>query len=607
MVKAGRPQGGPKGQSEQANALANFVRALTKDFTVRELAERYKISKTSWGEYRSGAKLIHLHLLKRLVHDLVRDERTRIQRWEDAQSLHAAAVAAQRPVPPANETASDRGVTPREAVEQATATLQDTERLVHLLLGVIAGLQMQLSPTSSSPLDGTKEQPGGMAAASDLEEAESRLVQVRLVQSAVTRVRDEAATYDIDPAAVPPGAAEAGRTEEGTQSLPARYATASREAAVILLVSRAALAQQHEAVQLLSARSVQADTPRSLPSAPSPAPALAGPPRTGGGAPAESGTPRRSWQRLPVVVAALVLTATVSGAAVYTVIDLRNAKPPAAGPASSPASTPASPSTATARTPSALRSSPPSPSASPAGPAPNAPAGAPGPAAVPKTFIGTWEGEFTEPGERTLSLRRIVVREGTVGTAVAHVLTLSRTALCQSQGTVTSAGASLTIGPGTATAPSTGPCDPTGDISLRSNDADTLTWTSGSTTTTLHHAASADRAVPTPYLGTWRAQDGNDPTSSVRMTIQQGPLGQARAEFSWDGDIHHCKGVSILASTGDGLKFGPETVTASEPAGFCTQTPSRIISPPQADTMHVEWFTPPDGSQPRAFAFHRAG
>ncbi|MFI5476693.1 hypothetical protein ACIA6D_41815 [Streptomyces cacaoi] len=390
-------------------------------------------------------------------------------------------------------------------------------------------------------------------------------------------------------------------------ALPARYTAASREAAAILLVSRAALVEQHIAVLRLSARSGGADVATYMRSASPGAPAVpdslrTGPPANRG----RAGTSHRSWRRLIIVAVAAALTMAVSAATIITVLALRHKQSPTTGPANHPAPAAASPSTSPVPTPSLSPSPTPSPSASASTPA-SLSAETPGLAAVPKAYIGAWEGEFTEPGERSPSLRRIVLHAGTVGTTVANVLTLSRNSLCQNQGTASSAGALLVITPGPATAPSTGPCNQTGDIVLRSKDNDTLTWKSDGITTTLHRAASADRAVPAQFLGTWRAQDGNDPTSSVRMTVLQGPIGQARAEFAWEGDAHHCKGVSVLAFTGGVLKFGPEAVTASEPAGFCTQTPSRIVSAPQGNTMHIEWFTPPDGSQPRAFDFSPTG
>ncbi|TXK39714.1 hypothetical protein [Nonomuraea sp. C10] len=91
--RAGRPQGRPRGSTEQANALAEFLLGLTGGTTLRELAGRYHVSKTLWGEYRSGQKIIPLELLRRLVRDRTPDERTRRTRLETAERLHAAALA----------------------------------------------------------------------------------------------------------------------------------------------------------------------------------------------------------------------------------------------------------------------------------------------------------------------------------------------------------------------------------------------------------------------------------------------------------------------------------------------------------------------------------
>ncbi|MDF2705908.1 MAG: hypothetical protein K0R62_1560 [Nonomuraea muscovyensis] len=97
--RVGRPQGGPRGSTQQANALAEFLLTLTGGMTVRELAARYHVGKTLWGEYRSGQKIIPLELLKRLVQDHTRDERTRHLQTETAARLHAAAVEGARQAP----------------------------------------------------------------------------------------------------------------------------------------------------------------------------------------------------------------------------------------------------------------------------------------------------------------------------------------------------------------------------------------------------------------------------------------------------------------------------------------------------------------------------
>ncbi|MFJ8750204.1 hypothetical protein ACIREO_12850 [Streptomyces sp. NPDC102441] len=604
-MKAGRPQGGPKGQTEQANALAVFLRNLTKGLTVRELAGRYKNagSKTLWGEYRSGTRTIPLYLLERLVHDLARDERSRTELLATARRLHAQAVAAQQPASSAEPDALSQPVTPEQTVDQATATLQDAERLIHILLGVIAGLQIQLDPPAA-PAAASMPQAAEQStqAANDLREAENRLIQVRMVHTAVTRVRNEAA------ASLPRPSTETGHPNHDSgdePALPVHDSAASRGTAAILLVSRATLTEQHTAARTLTARASGAST---IAYDTDTRPAL-----TRGGAPAAltarqeaQGRPPR-WRTAKVAIASVALTAVVTGAVVITTLGLRDhessrtttqEKSPESSaevPRSSPSPTPSPSPTASAVAPSATPPVRTSPSSLRTRSTP----------AIPDNYVGAWEGAFTEPGEQAPSLRRIVLRKGTVGTEIADITTLSRTSLCQAEGTLRSTGALLVIAPGAVTATPTHLCTPAGDITLRPHGDAGLTWKSDGITVTLHRASSPKRAVPTPYLGTWRAQDGNDPTSAVRMTISQGSLGEARATFAWDGDAHHCEGFSVLASGSDTLAFGPETVTASEPEGFCTPTPSRVMTRPQDGTMHVRWVASPDGTEPRSFTFIR--
>ncbi|MED7924602.1 hypothetical protein SMD20_10185 [Nonomuraea sp. LP-02] len=107
--RAGRPQGGPRGSTEQANALAEFLLALTAGSTVRELAARYHVGKTLWGEYRAGLKIIPLELLNRLVRDHTPDEDTHRARLATAAHLHAAATAAQVPAPMPEAAAGAEG------------------------------------------------------------------------------------------------------------------------------------------------------------------------------------------------------------------------------------------------------------------------------------------------------------------------------------------------------------------------------------------------------------------------------------------------------------------------------------------------------------------
>ncbi|MFD0142805.1 MULTISPECIES: PQQ-binding-like beta-propeller repeat protein [unclassified Streptomyces] len=92
---AGRQQGEFRGRSEQANALARFLRELTDGQTVRDLAQNYgEVSKTMWGEYRSGVRVIPWRRLQTVVEREVRDPAVRKGMLDEARRLHQAAQRA---------------------------------------------------------------------------------------------------------------------------------------------------------------------------------------------------------------------------------------------------------------------------------------------------------------------------------------------------------------------------------------------------------------------------------------------------------------------------------------------------------------------------------
>ncbi|MFD7975331.1 hypothetical protein [Streptomyces sp. NPDC059071] len=92
---AGRQQGELRGRSEQANALARFLCDLTDGQTVRDLAQRYgEVGKTTWGEYRSGVRVIPWRRLQTVVEREVRDPAVRQGMLNEARRLHQAAQRA---------------------------------------------------------------------------------------------------------------------------------------------------------------------------------------------------------------------------------------------------------------------------------------------------------------------------------------------------------------------------------------------------------------------------------------------------------------------------------------------------------------------------------
>ncbi|MFJ8623690.1 hypothetical protein ACIRD3_12710 [Kitasatospora sp. NPDC093550] len=96
MGKAGRPPGPLRGRTEQANALAQFLRELTAESTVSDLEKRYSLARSSWSEYRSGQKIIPWDRLSKVVeHRFAHDPRARQLAMDNARRLHAAATSAQ--------------------------------------------------------------------------------------------------------------------------------------------------------------------------------------------------------------------------------------------------------------------------------------------------------------------------------------------------------------------------------------------------------------------------------------------------------------------------------------------------------------------------------
>ncbi|MEU9700636.1 hypothetical protein [Streptomyces sp. NPDC047981] len=89
-----------RGRTEEANALASWLRKITAGVQVRVLAETFPYSKSVWSEYRNGAKLIPEQLLHDVVDKLVADTEMRErQRAEGRRLLEAAQKAVRRPAP----------------------------------------------------------------------------------------------------------------------------------------------------------------------------------------------------------------------------------------------------------------------------------------------------------------------------------------------------------------------------------------------------------------------------------------------------------------------------------------------------------------------------
>ncbi|WP_445270771.1 ricin-type beta-trefoil lectin domain protein [Streptomyces sp. DSM 41634] len=122
MGRPGRPPGPLKGRTSEANALAQFLRELTAEYTVSQLEARYGGSRSVWSEYRSGQKIIPLSRLKQIIEDrYARDARTRDHKLQEARRLYIAAKTAA-----AGTAASEAPPAPDPAVSPATSQTGST-------------------------------------------------------------------------------------------------------------------------------------------------------------------------------------------------------------------------------------------------------------------------------------------------------------------------------------------------------------------------------------------------------------------------------------------------------------------------------------------------
>lgn len=132
-----------KGATGAADELARFLAELTAALTVREMAQRYGGGKTTWGEYRSGTRIIPLGRLNAVVRDLVRDGQGRESMLRRARRLHdAALIAAAEAEPPLRLD---------EALRRAEADLAESERIVRQLATVIATLLAEQDAAAERP------------------------------------------------------------------------------------------------------------------------------------------------------------------------------------------------------------------------------------------------------------------------------------------------------------------------------------------------------------------------------------------------------------------------------------------------------------------------
>ncbi|MFD3757970.1 hypothetical protein [Streptomyces sp. NPDC058622] len=91
----GRPLGGLRGRTGQADELAVWLRKVTMGKAVRTLAHDFAYSTTSWSEFRSGSRLPPEELLEAVVERYVGEPRMRERQLAEGLRLLAAARRAE--------------------------------------------------------------------------------------------------------------------------------------------------------------------------------------------------------------------------------------------------------------------------------------------------------------------------------------------------------------------------------------------------------------------------------------------------------------------------------------------------------------------------------
>ncbi|MEV6572899.1 transporter substrate-binding domain-containing protein [Streptomyces sp. NPDC051577] len=121
-----RPLGELRGETEQANELARWLRRITNGVGVRQLEADFPYSKSMWTQFRNGSRLVPQELLVQVVNRYLREPAMR-QRQLDV-GLRLLAEARQSAVPPPGEgsgVAHTARPQPLDAVAQAALRLDD--------------------------------------------------------------------------------------------------------------------------------------------------------------------------------------------------------------------------------------------------------------------------------------------------------------------------------------------------------------------------------------------------------------------------------------------------------------------------------------------------
>lgn len=199
MTQVGRPQGELKGETPQADELAQWLRVLTRGVSQRDLAQLLHIGKTLCGEYLNGSKLIPEDMIDRIVDAFVPDTRLREQRRDAGRLRRQRAVEAAQgkpSVPPQLQrarTQAELHLQLDDARRGQLAAQEKTfqaEQMVGVLLSLVASLQERCTR-----LEAERERAASVVRGElqhELEQSELRLESARTLLEEARREREQA-------------------------------------------------------------------------------------------------------------------------------------------------------------------------------------------------------------------------------------------------------------------------------------------------------------------------------------------------------------------------------------------------------------------------------
>ncbi|WP_405614509.1 serine/threonine-protein kinase [Streptomyces sp. NBC_01508] len=215
---------------------------------------------------------------------------------------------------------------------------------------------------------------------------------------------------------------------------------------------------------------------------------------------------------------------------------------------------------------------------------------------IAKDYLGTWQGPGKN-GDEDVSLRRLTITQGSVGADVATTFNSFDDLLCEGAAKLISFDNLMVLESRSVTSIPEDGCSDGGRQTIRANGDGTLTWTSddGGETAVLSKFTESAEPIPESFLGTWTQEpsteeDSTEPEGKTTLVLSQGEYGTVVAKYTGDGPSYHCEWESVLVDAKpEGLRLGPQMVTAAEPEDQCEEFGTRTVKMKGADAMTLTW------------------